>query len=156
MKKILILLLCTTALAARAQHNKPAAVSSAGAITITPGNMHEWSVGEPVMISAIPAGKTAAEQLPATAKAEGLFLVYPVPSSAFVNVRPHINAGSKMEMSLFDASGKQVLRKEVQLIRGNELQMLDVRRLSPGSYILRLSSGISGETVSGTYTIIKN
>lgn len=166
MKKMLILLLCTAAHHTQAQLTKPVTVNSAGHTATIEGNIHEWSVGEIAAVATISNSSITvtqgllqpgyrAEQV--TGKnANDLFLVYPVPASSFVYIKPGMASGSKLELSLFDASGKWVLGKEAQLTSGKELQILDVRKLTPGSYLLRIVSVKNGETLSAAWKLIKN
>lgn len=165
MKKILVLLICIAALKIQAQNIKPSVVNSAGYTGIVAGNIHEWSIGELPAVSTITnAGTTltqgllqptyAADMISGNIKDQ--FIVYPVPATTFVNVQPNVGSGTKLELALFDASGKQVMRKEAQLISGTELQSLDVRRLASGSYMLKLIFQKNGENLSGTWKIVKN
>jgi len=166
MKKILILLLCTAALHTKAQNTRPVTINSAGHTATVEGNIHEWSIGEIAAVATISNPAITITQgllqpgyraeLVTVKNANDLFLVYPVPASSFVYIKPGTASGSKLELSLFDASGKWVLGKESQLTSGKELQMLDVRKLAPGSYLLRIVSAKNDESYSATWKLIKN
>ena len=70
--------------------------------------------------------------------------VYPVPTSNELNIAFGLEASEKTTIRILDLTGKQVEAHAVNGAVGNNLAILDVQSLAPGTYIVTI------ETVSGS------
>lgn len=70
--------------------------------------------------------------------------VYPVPTSSELTVAFGLNASERTTLRILDLAGKEVKAHAVNGAAGNNLAVLDVQTLAPGSYI------VSIQTVNGS------
>ena len=68
-------------------------------------------------------------------------VVYPVPASGPLNILFAAPASTTLNLSLIDAAGLRVYAAEQAITAGNVSTAIDVSRLAPGSYVLKLLLG---------------
>lgn len=81
--------------------------------------------------------------------------VYPNPTNGIVNLQPNFNSEGSMQLVLLDLAGKVVLRKNVSLDQGNELQKINVANLATGNYMLNVNFQSKNSISKNTYKIQK-
>ncbi len=66
--------------------------------------------------------------------------LFPNPAQKFLTVKYYSNTEGSVQVSMFDAAGKQVLKKTERAIKGSNTYQLDVSQLSNGIYTLQLNN----------------
>ena len=64
--------------------------------------------------------------------------VYPNPSSAIVNIESNFKKSGLLKAALLDVNGRTVIYDEWNMANGADKNIMDIQRLSEGSYFLRL------------------
>lgn len=143
----LTLLSLLTVFPAAAQSVEPAVVNASGGFSATSTHSFEYSVGQ-LIPSGVQAPLTPGVHQPAwnvglekTAKTDSKVSVYPSPMESVLYLKPDWKAGETLYYTLFDASGKTILKRDVRLTNGNERQEIEVTSLAAGNYILEVASG---------------
>jgi hypothetical protein len=65
--------------------------------------------------------------------------IYPNPTSSQLNVVIDLIAAQKVEITVFDATGKRVMEREASLATGLNLYTMNVSNLSAGLYFIKVS-----------------
>ena len=86
------------------------------------------------------------DALPENSRETADFEIYPNPVSGHFNLSVSVNGIQTIYISMFDLSGKQVLKKEFETTRGTMTQQVSVENLPAGIYTVRLT--YSGKTES--------
>lgn len=146
------------------QSVQPVACNSAGNSVTINGTIHEWSVGEMVLVNTATTSTFVLTQgllqpsynAPANPGNTNFpFSIYPNPAGPNLFIQPGLSAGSPLQVICYDAIGRRTLIKTFQLINGTELQTLDLRMISAGTYFLNITYYSNGEPVSVTTKIVK-
>lgn len=150
-----------------AQSTGPTTLNAAGGSTVTGGNTYEWSIAEMTMVTTFNSGNLTVTQgvlQPGQAPASieeyeqhsfDSFLVYPVPTGDVLYLKPGFEKGGKLTWALFDAQGKQIGFRSVQLTQGNETQSIDLSTLPAANYFLRVQFESAQGMISAAYTVQK-
>jgi hypothetical protein len=80
--------------------------------------------------------------------------LFPNPAQNFVTVEYNSNTESSVQLSVYNASGKQVLNKIEYAVKGNNIYQLNVAHYTNGTYTLRLSNN-NGEQKHIRFNILK-
>ena len=67
--------------------------------------------------------------------------VYPVPTSNELTVGFGLNATDKTSLTILDITGKPIQTTTINGQVGNNLAILDVSKLAPGSYFVAIATG---------------
>jgi len=81
-----------------------------------------------------------ATQVNTSATTVSIFEVTPVPATDNLQITKSSEVAEAGELQLVDMSGKVVLTKKLQLAKGTNEAEFDVKKVSEGSYVLRLNS----------------
>jgi hypothetical protein len=85
-------------------------------------------------------------------ESKGLFIgVYPNPVTTMVNLAIDAEQDDEANISISDASGKQVKTSRIQLFKGANTRKIKVDGLASGTYLLKVQTGTEIKTV----TVIK-
>lgn len=109
----------------------------------------DCSVELPLLYKAQSMGRTYAKTIvapqakEAAVESRGEVNVYPNPARDEVNVKFRLEEAAKVVLTLYDASGKQVLRQESSqnFPKGDFLKTLNIKGLPGGAYILYVETG---------------
>jgi hypothetical protein len=147
-----------------AQSVQPAACNSAGNSTTINGTIHEWSVGEMVLVNTattttfiLTQGLLQPSYSVVNNPGSSIhpFSIYPNPAGPTLFIQPGLPAGSPLLVICYDALGRKTLVNSFQLISGTELQTIDLKGMTSGNYFLHITYYSNGQPVSTTYKIVK-
>jgi hypothetical protein len=147
-----------------AQSIQPSACNTAGNSVTINGTIHEWSVGEMVLVNTVTTPGfiiTQGLQQPSynavnnPGTSAHPFSIYPNPAGPNLFIQPHLDAGSTLTVTCYDALGRRTFTASYQLINGSELQTLNMRGMAAGNYFLHVTYNSNGQPVSTTYKIVK-
>jgi hypothetical protein len=147
-----------------AQSIQPSACNVAGNSVTINGTIHEWSVGEMVLVNTVATPGFIITQglLQPSYNSTGNpgstthpFSIYPNPTGPSLFIQPNLAAGSTLQVTCFDALGRRTVTASYQLINGSELQTINMRGMAAGNYFLHISYNSNGQPVSVTYKIAK-
>lgn len=80
---------------------------------------------------------TAAEDI----KSYTLFSIYPNPTEDFLNIELHGFGQEKMQVSVIDLTGREVIKKNMQVIGEKYIDSISLGALNPGMYFLKVNNG---------------
>ncbi len=138
----------------------PTVISAAGGSGTTENVAIEWTIGEPISGSGSgtsmlltqgfeqPVLLVVEPTVPVIAPvASTKFSVFPNPANAVLNVRPLSTLNGRVVISLVDLNGNVLISKQAN--SANELQQIDISRLAPATYLLRITN-IYGAVISAS------
>ena len=151
-----------------AQDIAPSILNAGGGTAVTGGNIHEWSVGEMVLVETATAGANTVTQgvlqpiyvdhtdiHEETAGLQDAFVLYPNPTNGQVLLQPYLGTGTTLDLTLVDLTGKVLSKRQVVLYGGNEAQSLDLNAYASGMYILSVQWMQDGTSKNVSYRIEK-
>ena len=142
-KTTFVLILMSTGVFAQSTLN----VSGGGKIIGT--NSYDYSIGQMTVVSSFispslvitqgvlqPSSSIATRVVTNTLQKD--MKVYPNPSSAIVNIESNFKKSGLLKAALLDVNGRTVIYDEWNMANGADKNIMDIQRLSEGSYFLRL------------------
>jgi len=150
----------------KAQSIAPSTINATGSSAIINTNLYEWSIGEMTLVNTFSTSNLIVTQgvlqpsvslvgIEEEASKEIAIVLYPNPTSDYIQMQPDLNGAGKLNYMLFDNSGKLITQQTIQLASGKEAQQISLVGLPSGSYSLTVSVTQKKETVSKVYTIQK-
>ena len=135
---------------ARGQSIGPSTLNATGGSATIGSNNFEWSVGEMTMVSTFTAPGIVVTQgvlqpddnTTGVVNANALndkVHVFPVPTSAVLNVQYSFATKGTLSCRLTDAAGKAILTRTVSVSPGNDQQQLNIATLPAANYMLEVT-----------------
>lgn len=170
MKKQLVLYLACGLLGGHcyAQDIFPSIINAAGGSAVVGTDIHEWSVGEMVLVSTETAGTGLVTQgllqpiytnnvsIDEETATTPNFVMYPNPTNGNIYLQPDLAANSRMKVRIMDITGKVLSNREIWLTNGNETQGFDLTAFASGIYLLQVEWKQGNETKNAVYRIEKH
>lgn len=168
-KKIYLLLLALIVNAhwSHAQQIAPSTYNSSGGSNVLNGNTYEWSIGEMVLVhTATNSNVILTQGLLQSSKNNGnsikpnrlsaqLFTVFPIPTEDILYLQPNFSGKSTLAVAVFDITGREMLRDELHLKSGKELQQIKMANWAAGNYLLKVDVVDKGISFQDVYKITK-
>ena len=166
-RSLLLLTILTVVSAAFGQKNSPVTINAVGGQSVVNNNTYEWSIGELVLVNTfsspslvVTQGVLQPFQKDNSVDPAGNYLaanlkLYPVPTDATLYLQPNFSAGSKLNYVVQDVTGKQLLKKEVQLGTGIERQTINMSAFASATYIVTVQLTEQGKTYLQSFKVEK-
>jgi hypothetical protein len=166
-RSLLLLAILTVAVAAFGQKNSLVTINAVGGQSVINSNTYEWSIGELVLVNTFSSSSLVVTQGvlqpfqkdnsvdPANNYLAANLKLYPVPADAVLYLQPNFSAGSKLNYTVQDATGKQLMKQEVQLGTGIERQMINMSAFISATYIVTVQLTEQGKTYLQSFKVEK-
>lgn len=147
MKKLYTLILFLYSISAGAQSTTPAVVASSGGFFSNTAGMLSFTVGELAAVTTLSSPNNFLTQGFQQPSDFGVFVppvkdenfsvsVYPNPSTGMFNLSITTSGNMRLQLSLYDLLGKQIMRQQKNLSHGKNLVPVDLRQQVTGMYLL--------------------
>lgn len=121
-------------------------VNSSGGHAIINGQTHEFNIGEVIVHSGTTLIVTQGllqpkNSIPNTGSIANLISnnqlnIFPVPTKDILNLKANFPSPGTLIIKMTDIAGKLILTEEFQLSSRNEINQIDLGKLSEGNYII--------------------
>lgn len=164
---LLLFAMFTVAATAFSQRNTPVTINAVGGQSVVNNNTYEWSVGELVLVNTFSSPSLVVTQgvlqpfqkdnsvYPASNYLAANLKLYPVPTDATLYLQPNFSAGSKLNYVVQDATGRQMMKQEVQLATGIERQTINMSAFASATYIVTVQLTEQGKTYLQSFKVEK-
>lgn len=129
----------------------PAVISSGG--SSKPGNavnLSRWRVGQ-INVVTLPSVENLLKQATVDATTlsqrpleEWAVTVYPNPVNTWLNVYFDMESPGEFTLEIYDMSGRKLIAKNALIILPGQIAEIDLTRLAPALYLLKISPSVQG------------
>lgn len=165
MKHFITIIIAALVLCAQAVYAQPTVLNSTGGSAAVGGNTYEWSVGELVvhtvstpsvvvtqgLLQPMPPGVSVGS----VNAIAGDVQVYPNPAKDILVLQPALAAGSRLNYTLLDITGRTIYTAEARLHTGHEKQSISISALPAGNYIVQVQAQQPDGVSHATFKICK-
>ncbi len=165
MKHFITIITAALAMCTHAVYAQPSVLNSTGGSATVGGNTYEWSVGELVvhtvsttsvvvtqgLLQPMPPGVSVGSINTVAADVQ----VYPNPAKDVLILQPALVAGSRLQYTLLDITGRTISKAEAYLHTGQEKQSISISALPAGDYIVQVQAQQPGGISHTTFKICK-